>query len=225
MSARAQVVSGLAPQQLFFEFIPDSERERLKSLWQTTFDKRDLQAAKQAESKRQKLCLKVVGGKALPFLSESFRAVLETPIGIHTESDLDVQPASDAAEEALPIQVVGPEDCEQGELSDADIALWHEKVLEYSLKLLRSKGNAEEKQEILRWIWAPSIYCWVQRFVAGHPKFIPIHARNVPFTFEACCALTGYRAEELRGGIAYVLRKLAQEAGLAVATLGIDIDS
>lgn len=224
MSARAHVVSGLAPQQLFFEFIPDSERERLKGLWFTHFDKRDRSASKAAEKKRKTLCLKVVEGSALPFSSDRFRSLLETPIGFHTASDLDVQPAPEADEPA-PLMVIGPEEGEDRPLTDAQIAEWHEKVLEYYLKLLKSKGNAEEKQDTLRWIWAPSIHGWKQKTIAGQTKLVPIYSRDVPFTFEACCVFSGLRPEDIRSGLAYVLRKFASNAGETLASLGIDIDS
>ncbi len=69
MSARAHVVSGLAPQQLFFSFVPPGERKRLNGISTEHFDERDRRAVKRAEKHRQKLCLKVVNGGALPFSS------------------------------------------------------------------------------------------------------------------------------------------------------------
>lgn len=224
MSARAPGISGLAPQQLFFPFVASDTRDRLHQLYHEHFDKAERSAVKRAETQRRKLSLKVVDGRTLPFDSPRFFAILDRPIGLHKESDLDVQPLPDTDEHALP-RVVGPEDGEKVEWSDQAIEELHEGLLLYSLNLLKSRGNAEEKQEILRWIWAPSVFCWVSRKVVGVNQMIPIHRRDLPFTYERCCAFAGQDPERLRSGLAYVLRTFVKGEGLPLAELGIDIDT
>lgn len=224
MSARAHGLSGLAPQQLFFPFVPVEQRAQLTELYHAHFDKAHRNQVERDEKQRRKLSLKVIGGETLPFSSPQFRALLDRPIGLHVASDLDVQPALELDEGAGP-RVIGQDVDEPQGWSDAAIGQLHEGLLHYSLSMLKTKGNAEEKYEILRWIWAPTVFCWVSRRHAGDKRMIPIHRRDLPFTFERCCAVVGVRPDELRTGLAYVLRKFAGSAGVPFAELGIDIDS
>lgn len=224
MGVRALGYSGLAPpQQLFFDFIPAPEQQRLISMWTTRVDEDARRSHKTTETRRRKLALKVVDGGTLPFSSPSFLALLEAPIGVYSPSDLDVQPDTEG-EEAPRLEVIGPDLEAPYEWTDADIAKVHEGLLVYSLSLLKSRGNAEEKQQILRWIWAPAIYCWVQRTVDGVNHSVPIYRRQLPFTFEMCCAFSVLHPEELRSGLAYVLRKFAGDR-IPLSELGIDLDS
>lgn len=132
--------------------------------------------------------------------------------------------ARDAAEpQARGSEVAkAPEACDW---SDEAVAQLHEGLLHHALALLRTRGNLEEKQEILHWIWAPSVFCWVSRYRAGVHQRIPIHRRKLPFTFERCCAVAGLRPEKVRSGLAAALRELGPASGIAFDALGIDLDS
>jgi hypothetical protein len=224
MSARAHGISGLAPQQLFFPFVRKEDREQLHKLYSEHFDKAERSAVKRAETNRRKLSLKVVDGRTLPFDSPRFRSLLDLPIGPHQASDLDVQPEPEIESSKL-LVLTAADEVERTEWSDAAIEQLHEGLLYYSLNLLKSKGNAKEKHEILRWIWASAVFCWTQKTIAGVNKLIPILRRDLPFTFERCCAVIGCDATGVRDGLVYVLRKFTMNAGLDFKELGIDIDS
>ncbi len=220
MSARTLGGSGSSPPQLFLPFVTVEDRAQLQQQWRSSTDRLDQQAFKRAASVRKKLSLKVVDGRTLPIDWTRHRSLLELPLGSHIASDLDIQPA-DEPDDKHELQVIGPDTIELPERydwSEKEIRILHEGLLEYSLNLLKSKGNAEEKYDILRWIWAPDVYCWVSRSTAGASRFVPIYRRQLPFTFAACCALTGYDAERLRSGLAYVLRPVLKQLGISTIT-------
>lgn len=217
MSARTQGVSGFAPAQLTFSFIPPEDRQKTTDLWTTHFSRAEVRARRSIEAGRKKILLKVIDSKTLAVDWEKHRSLLELPLWRHEATDLDVQPAvDDAVEPSGPDVVSGTSSGEDGQVvvTDEVVAIYHEKVLEYSLKVLNSKGNAEEKFEILQWIWAPDIYCWVTRHDAGVIKKTPIYRRQLPFTFQMCCACSGLDAERMREGLAHVLRPVLKGLGM-----------
>jgi hypothetical protein len=98
--------------------------------------------------------------------------------------------------------------------TDHAVGRLHVAVLRHALAVLRSRGNASEKREILRWIWAPAVFCWVTRTRAGVATLIPIYRRQLPFMFETCCAFDGQQPEVLRELLEHVLRPLLKEVAL-----------
>ncbi len=92
----------------------------------------------------------------------------------------------------------------------------HVAVLHHALGVLKSKarGSSAEKCEVLRWIWAPAVFCWVTRVRGGVAMRVPIYRRQLPFTFETCCAFDGQRPEVLRDLLEDVLRPLLEELAL-----------
>jgi hypothetical protein len=108
--------------------------------------------------------------------------------------------------------------------ADAGRVLWtddavrrlHVAVLHHALGVLKSKarGNAAEKCEVLRWIWAPAVFCWVTRIRDGVATRVPIYRRQLPFTFETCCAFDGQHPEVLRDLLEDILRPLLKELAL-----------
>lgn len=98
--------------------------------------------------------------------------------------------------------------------TDEAVRRLHVAVLHHALRVLKSKGNTAEKCEVLRWIWAPSVFCWVTRVRENAVTRVPIYRRQLPFMFETCCAFDGQRPEVLRDVLEEVLRPLLRELAL-----------
>jgi len=100
--------------------------------------------------------------------------------------------------------------------TDDAVRRLHVAVLHHALGVLKSKarGNAAEKCEVLRWIWAPAVFCWVIRIRDGVATRVPIYRRQLPFMFETCCAFDGQHPEVLRDLLQDILRPLLKELAL-----------
>ncbi len=103
---------------------------------------------------------------------------------------------------------------ERSHRTDEAVRRLHVAVLHHALRVLKSKGNTAEKCEVLRWIWAPSVFCWVTRVRENAVIRVPIYRRQLPFMFETCCAFDGQRPEVLRDVLEEVLRPLLRELAL-----------
>ncbi len=103
---------------------------------------------------------------------------------------------------------------EPSHCTDEAVRRLHVAVLHHALRVLKSKGNTAEKCEVLRWIWAPSVFCWVTRVRENAVTRVPIYRRQLPFMFETCCAFDGQRPEVLRDVLEEVLRPLLRELAL-----------
>lgn len=215
MSARTQSSDGAPPDQLFFPFVPKKTRQELAEHWRHRIERQDASSVKRAESARKRISLKVIDGKTLPIDWTKHRNILDLPLTGYRPSDLDIQPATEQ-EESTPLTVVGPDEMSEPAYnwSDFDIEVIHEKVLWYSLNLLKSKGNGEEKLEILHWIWANPIYSWKVFTIAGVNHFRPIYQKQLPFSFELCCAFQGLDPERLRDGLEYILGPVLKKLGI-----------
>lgn len=213
MSLRTPGVSGFAPAQLAFSFVPEEDRQKMTAIWETHFSRTHDLRQRQIEAGRKRVALKVIDSKTLDIDWEKHRDLLERPLIAHEASELDVQAAEEEVEVAS--EITSSEDVDvPPELTEQAVYAYHEKVLSYSLGLLKTRGNAEEKYEILRWIWAPDISCWVTRNVDGVINRRPIYQRQLPFTFAMCCACSGLDAERLREGLAHVLRPVLKQLGM-----------
>jgi hypothetical protein len=215
MSARTQRTDGASPDQLFFSFVPKATRQELAERWRHRIERSDASAVRRAETARKQISLKVIDGRTLPIDWTRYRHLLDLPLSGYCESDLDVQPATDSDERSTPA-IVGPDENVEPkcEWTDHDIEVVHAETLVYSLNLLKSKGNAEEKFEILHWIWAPPIYAWKSQNIAGVRSYRPIYSRNLPFSFELCCMFGGWDPERLRDGLEDILRPVLKKLGI-----------
>jgi len=90
---------------------------------------------------------------------------------------------------------------EQEVWSDFAVAQLHEGLLLLSMATLGGRNNAEEKQEVLDWIFRPD-------FIT-RPGKKAVDAIHIPFSFARCCALMGWSACRLRDGLIQCL----QDAG------------
>jgi hypothetical protein len=118
--------------------------------------------------------------------------------------------------------------CGRDAIADESRILWtdeavrrlHVAVLHHALGVLKSKarGSTAEKCEVLRWIWAPAVFCWVTRIHGGVATRVPIYRRQLPFMFETCCAFDGQRPEVLRALLEEVLQPLLEELALESLT-------
>lgn len=100
--------------------------------------------------------------------------------------------------------------------TDEAVRRLHVAVLHHALGVLKSKarGSTAEKCEVLRWIWAPAVFCWVTRIHGGVVTRVPIYRRQLPFMFETCCAFDNQRPEVLRDLLEEVLLPLLKELAL-----------
>jgi hypothetical protein len=78
----------------------------------------------------------------------------------------------------------------------------HGVVLERNLKVLSCRSNADEKRDVLRWIFRPD----VTRFIVQGRRLTQ-HQDDVPFSFRRCCRLAGYDADELRDALRMLLKR------------------
>lgn len=188
----------------------------MTDLWETHFSRAEVRAQRQLEADRKRITLKVIDSQTLDVDWQKCKPILDLPLWSHKASDLDVQPAEDDPTECAFPAVISSNDPEEGasELTFEQIGVYHEKVLEYSLNVLKSRGNAGEKYEILQWIWAHDIYCWVAREVAGVIKQVPIYRKQLPFTFQMCCACEGLDYERMRDGLAHIFRPVLKQLGM-----------
>lgn len=116
---------------------------------------------------------------------------------------------------------------EEGRVSDQftdhGVAILHVGLLEHSLAVLAGRGNPMEKAETLRWFFLPDIRYWVENKVkpdeeSATPrpprpmlnsvaKYRPVHASELPFTFQRCCAYAGVSHELVLERLRHILRK------------------
>lgn len=227
MNARKRGISGYTPAQQFFSFVDEDAQRDLTTTWEISMLRSEHLAAQRVKKGRKRIERKVYEARTLDIDWQKYRQVLDSPLLAHEASDLDVQPDTDE-DEAHVLTVIGPEvvqaETDQTEASFLDddsinayrtVAAYHEAVLTYSLNVLKTRGNAKEKYEILQWIWSGDIYCWVTKEVAGVHKQIPILRRHIPFTFQMCCAMVPCSSDDLR-------EKLAREIGPLIKQLGLE---
>jgi len=88
-----------------------------------------------------------------------------------------------------------------------DEVVLHGVVLERALKALTYRNNADEKRDVLRWIFKPD----VAHFTVRDRRLVQ-HQDEVPFSFRRCCKLAGYDADALRDA----LRALLERRGIEV---------
>ena len=103
--------------------------------------------------------------------------------------------------------------------TDEEVYMLTEGILFYTLEILKSKGNVEEKIEALDWIWASDIDSYRRVRVNNQVVLEPVLSKFIPFTFAFCCVINGLNAdtmrEALRQPLAPVLRKLGLENYIA----------
>lgn len=215
MSGRVPGVSGLAPNQLTFSFIQPEDQRAMAALYEQHVSKTDARAARSAQLARKRVALKVVANKTLEIDWTRYRDLLDLPLLQHEATDLDVQPEPSESPDTFESS-----DTHQGggvalaELDHEAIVRYHEGLLRYSLNVLKSKGNAEEKYEVLQWIWSPDIFCWAKRQENGNNTYDPVPRNGLPFTFQTCCGLSGLDYERLRDGLSRVLKPTLEALGL-----------
>ena len=222
MSVRTSAVSGHSPSQLTFSFVDPEQRLAMATNWAQSVEKGEQREAKRQMEARKRLVLKIVESKTLQIDWGKFKHHLDAPLIGYQPSDLD-ELAPDTRAHSKSLAVVSSNDVEESrdlpghpplELHDRTISDLHEKLLMYSLNILKSKGNAEEKFEILKWIWTDDIYCHSVRVVDGISVRKPVYRAQVPFTFQMCCAATGLHVDRMRDGLAYALLPTLKQMGL-----------
>lgn len=215
MRASARLISGYHPQQEHFTFTTPEDLQKMEAKRDEKIREADKRKEKAYEKLREKEKLKVVCIEQVP-PEQVYLAVLETPLFKHVPSELDVQPSPEMeiAQDIEEGELVEEEKGSEQFTTDQSIVELHEHLLEYSLKLLASQGNAEEKYETIRWIWAPSVYGWVwKRNALGTYVRTPVPAKYLPFTFEGCCRITGYNPDRLRKDLMNEIRPILELAG------------
>lgn len=97
---------------------------------------------------------------------------------------------------------------EKFEWNSAAIEQLHEAVVMYSLRLLKAKGNAKEKREVISWIFDPPAMALSMRLDDGRKVWRVFKPSEAPFSFDVCCRAAGYNPERLREGLVPVLKSL-----------------
>ncbi len=89
--------------------------------------------------------------------------------------------------------------------SSDEVARLHGVLLEESLKALKRKGNAAEKRDVLKWIFAPPV-TWVRMEQNGVWETRYIRTDATPFSFAFCCRLENHNPDVYRDAILARLR-------------------
>jgi len=76
--------------------------------------------------------------------------------------------------------------------------LWnmHRGLFSESMEALKEEGNAEEKMDILEWIFSPNYVEKVGKSNLGRPCLIRRHTSDIPFSFVNCCRAMGIADHE-----------------------------
>jgi len=203
MNARTHGSSGHNPLQQPLFFVGPEHRQLMTDIWNRKIFLTDQRKLKEEKKAHQRIEILVAKSHEEGITWSNIQKLLDRPIGHYQASDLDIQPATD---EPSPIHHVDGLTEERIEWTEQAMLDLHEGVLNYSLQLLRTRGNAKEKLEILNWIWADDVYDFVTRNIRGVNQKVPIRADQIPFSFQTCCRLSGYRYDLLRDGLAWEMR-------------------
>lgn len=87
-----------------------------------------------------------------------------------------------------------------------EIIRMHGVLIEESLKALAARGNAQQKEEILQWLFEPDIFA--DRHETGGKVIL---SREIPWTFAFCCRLSGYDPDTIRDGVSLHIGNLREK--------------
>ena len=80
-------------------------------------------------------------------------------------------------------------DGEKITFSDEEIVFLTYRLLEDAFQVLARSSDQKTRSEILEWIYAPDFQVYQGALT---------HAQGIPFSFQFCCRLLGYRADEMQ---------------------------
>jgi hypothetical protein len=86
--------------------------------------------------------------------------------------------------------------------SSEEQVVLHGVLLERNLRTLSYRSRAEDRRDVLRWIFKPD----VAHFTVRGRRFTQ-RQDDVPFSFRRCCRLSGYDADELRDSLRVLLKR------------------
>ena len=73
--------------------------------------------------------------------------------------------------------------------------------LERNLEMLSSVGNPEEKRSVIEWIFEPDVQGQVLDTRNGTSRWIPVFADQIPFSFQWCCKVVGFKPERMQDAL------------------------
>lgn len=176
-----------------------------------------------AEKKVKAFTEKIENKGTLPYDWDAYdkSKLLAHPLLAYVPSDLDVQPDG-TAEKSAPkreiVKVANPVEDATSEpkvvWTDEEVYMLTEGLLNYNFGILKSRGNAREKIEVLEWIWASDIHSYRQVQTRNGIVRQAIPSKFIPFSFAFCCAINGLDAHELRDALRRPLAPVLQSLGL-----------
>jgi hypothetical protein len=211
MSA-ARGVSGFHPAQINLFQLTSEQKAVATQAWNDGIKEQVCKTEKRQKKAISRIATLIERSATLPLANPSrLKSILDAPVLPYSASELDVQP--NQSDDGFADGVLGnfAELTGGAPLTDQIIFLLHDKLLEYSLRILKSRGNAEEKYESLCWIFAHDIYAWKERVQRGVHQRIPVMRSSMPFTFQMCCAMCGLNYVTLREGLAPIVKPLLQQ--------------
>lgn len=118
---------------------------------------------------------------------------MKTGVGKLKKRALDVWEDAKAFTASVPVPIVqsSPDVHRQMDWSNQALLEAHQWVLSESLEVFRYEDNAEEKLDVLEWVFSP---CYIEKLGKssdGRSCVIRRHASNIPFSFENCCRAVG----------------------------------
>ncbi len=89
------------------------------------------------------------------------------------------------------------------EWSEDEILRAHGGLLELSLSALTQTGNADEKADVLNWVFTDWVWDW--KYNPEGSQITKTHAKKIPFSFLMCCEASGMDPEVIRE---YLMQRL-----------------
>lgn len=210
----AHVLSGSNPaQKNLFQLEPEFEQQA-QAAWLQDTQKLSLRKQRDQDKARERINSLIKSNSLLPIDTKALHDLLHAPVLNYQPSELDVQ--AEAAEYDDPVIGGSYLDLTGGvELTDQVIYALHDKLLEYSLSILKTRGNVKEKQETLAWIFSPDITGWDYAVKNGVRQQVPIYRIDQPFTFQACCRYSGMDYSRLRDELRKYIPDLIDKLGFS----------
>jgi len=116
---------------------------------------------------------------------------MKTGVGKLKKRALDALEDAKAFTSSVPMTQSTPDVPRQMDWSNQALLEAHQWVLSESMEVFRYEDNAEEKLDVLEWVFSP---CYIEKLGKspdGRSCVIRRHASNIPFSFENCCRAVG----------------------------------
>lgn len=221
---RAKLGPQASPENQFsLLHVTPRERNRMVRAYEEKVNSSAAYQAGAAKKTVQAISDRIKRNRTLPYDWQAYDldTLLDHPLLKHTPSDLDVQPEPFADKAPAQRNVVRAEKAVDPLASepkivwtDDEVRMLTEGILNYSLGILKTRGNASEKAEALEWIWANDIHSYRPVLIGNQIVRKPVLSKFIPFTFAFCCVVNGMDPDVLRDMLRCELTPVLDKLGI-----------